>query len=866
MPPSTPLTERPGPGRVAFATALEGFGDATAFVLEDGGRVSYRELAQRADDFAGRLESARVLVQIEAFNALEPLIAYLGCLRADHPVLLSSEGPLNTKLTEVFQPEYTYALVEGAWTLTRRTSPRGELHPDLTLLLSTSGTTGATKLVRLSATAVDANAASIGEYLGLTADERAITSLPFHYSFGLSVVNSHLRVGATLLLTDRSVVDDRFWRLMVDQRATSLAGVPYTYELLRRVGLETRAPDSLRTLTQAGGRLHPDEVSSLVEWSARRGVKFYVMYGQTEATARMAYLPPYLAAENPDSIGVAIPGGAFSLKDEGGQIIDGHDAAGELYYAGPNVMMGYGYSREDLARGAEIDLLATGDLAMRDLHGLYRIVGRKSRFAKLFGLRIGLDEVEAEVRACGGRGVAVSDDERIYIAAQSGDPSVIRHHLSEKYALPIDSFRVVEMEVLPTLASGKLDYRSISDELIRSSAVDSQKNPRTILDCFVYEFPNKQVSSDSTFVNLGGDSLNYVNISISIENMLGELPEDWENTSVSDLEAMNPVSQSGFFFGIKSLESEVFIRMAAIIAVVVNHASDLLVSGGAEVLLILSGYNLNRYQKNSLSTRFSWNIMTSFLRRIIFPYYVLMCAFFAFNRDFDLPSLLLVSNYLGRFGTIMEPFWFLEALAQAFAVVSLLSLAPAVRKAIARDSWAFGLTCVGGTIALKCGAFAVFQHAELENRTVDSILPLLAIGWCLREANTNARRVLMTGVMVALAAISILGLPGVWPELPGLSGYSHAVWLGVSAIGLLWVRRIRLPSWLHMAVGAVAASSFYIYVTHVIPLWIIYWQLEIRTLAVNLTACIVVGLAAAPLFRWWERLRWPPWRAIWPQR
>jgi acyl-CoA synthetase (AMP-forming)/AMP-acid ligase II len=244
--------------------------------------------------------------------------------------------------------------------------------------------------VRLSYAAIDANAKQIAEYLELTARDRPITTLPIHYSYGLSVVTSHLNVGATIILTGQSVIDAAFWQLVRKEEVTSLAGVPYTYELLDRVGFRDMSLPSLRTLTQAGGRLPPETVRRYTEWAKARDARFFVMYGQTEATARMSYMPPARILDAPDCIGIPIPRGSFRLIDETGTTISSPGTVGELVYSGPNVMLGYALSPDDLSKGRELEELRTGDLASRDAQGLYRIVGRKSRFAKLYGLRINL--------------------------------------------------------------------------------------------------------------------------------------------------------------------------------------------------------------------------------------------------------------------------------------------------------------------------------------------------------------------------------------------------------------------------------------------------------------------------------------------
>ena len=234
------------------------------------------------------------------------------------------------------------------------------------------------------------------------------------YCYGLSVIHSHLLCGAGLILTDHSVTDDEFWELFRRHRGTAFAGVPYTFELLERVGFDTKDLPDLRYLTQAGGRMPPERVRRFAELAQRQGWDLFVMYGATEATARMAYLPPELAASRPTTIGRPIPGGSFTIEP-----LDGwtDDAVGELIYRGPNVMMGYAHGPADLALGKTVDTLHTGDIARRGPDGLYEVIGRSSRFVKLYGLRIDLQRVEAALREHGVTAFCADDDDRLVVAA-----------------------------------------------------------------------------------------------------------------------------------------------------------------------------------------------------------------------------------------------------------------------------------------------------------------------------------------------------------------------------------------------------------------------------------------------------------------
>jgi acyl-CoA synthetase (AMP-forming)/AMP-acid ligase II/surface polysaccharide O-acyltransferase-like enzyme len=846
-------------GVCQFAARLEDFGDAIAAITDEGARLTYRELAARADEFAARLAGHRQLVALQTTNELEPLIAYLGALRGGHVVMLTTPGAPTERLYEAFPPSARYELEGGEWRLILADAPPPDLHPELAILLSTSGSTGATKLVRLSAASIDANAQSIVEYLGLTAAERAITTLPFHYSYGMSIVNSHLAVGATLLLTERSVVDPAFWSFFGDRRATSLAGVPHTYELLERTGFRDKDLPSLTCLTQAGGRLSPEMVRTYAQWAAAHGARLFVMYGQTEAAPRMAYLPPEQAQAHPDCIGVPIPGGAFRLLDEDGGEIETPDHTGELVYAGPNVMLGYATAAADLAKGRELEVLETGDLAVQLPEGLYRIVGRKSRFAKLWGLRISLDEVEARLERMGVRGVAVSDDALVYVAVTAAvDGADVARKLADEYKIPETSFHFERFDEIPTLASGKFDYRAIlrHGQEAAKAAPPAGNATNPIEQAFRHAFPRHDPGPDDSFVSLGGDSLNYVTLSLDLERSLGYLPEAWESLTLAELEALHAKAVRRPWWSFRQIETEMVLRALAVLAVVVNHVSDWIVGGGAEVLMILAGYNLARYQRPRLVAGTGFQFVWSFFKRIIVPYYLLLIGFLALQRDVDVPSLLLVSNFVGRFGSMIEPYWFLEAILQCLVIFVGLSFFPPVRRAIETNPWRFGLALLAASIAVRVGAFAVFHHDGLVNRTPDSNFYLLALGWCAQVATTRSRRWLLTGVMLALAVIHVVGAQGLWRDDPGAAGVSHAVWLAACAGGLMWVRRIPIPSVLHAPLGAIAAASFYIYLTHVAPVWLLYWRFGVKSVAVNVAVAVVIGVAS-----WWAVTQWDRRRA-----
>ncbi|MEV5084631.1 non-ribosomal peptide synthetase, partial [Streptomyces sp. NPDC056159] len=471
-------------------------------------------------------------------NRTDALVTHLAALSAGHPVLLvpgDNESAFRS-LTQAYAPDVVAGPdADGVWTLhERHRESVHTLHPDLALLLSTSGSTGSPKLVRLSQENLQANAESIATYLGIDDTDRAATTLPMHYCYGLSVIHSHLVRGAGLVLTERSVSDPAFWEEFRAARGTSLAGVPYSFDLLDRVGFERMELPHLRRVTQAGGRLAPERVLRYAELGRRSGWEFFVMYGQTEATARMAYLPPHLAAEHPGTVGVPIPGGSFRLRP-----VDGHGSdARELVYSGPNVMLGYARGSADLSLGRTVRELHTGDLARRTSDGLYEIVGRRARFAKIFGLRIDPQRVETVLEQHGVTAYCAADGEALAVCAlgAAGEETRIQRLIVAECGLPARAVRVRGLARLPRLATGKPDYEAVRrltrpEEPVPAPGEDLRRLYAEILD-------HADVTEDSSFVGLGGDSLCYVELSLRLEGALGRLPADWHTSTIRELQAL----------------------------------------------------------------------------------------------------------------------------------------------------------------------------------------------------------------------------------------------------------------------------------------------------------------------------------------
>ncbi|WP_308282836.1 AMP-binding protein [Pseudonocardia nigra] len=802
------------PAGVPFARDLRRHGGRPAAVAPDGTTLTYRELADRVETVGEVLGPTPRLVLVAAGTDVDPLVTYLAALRGGHPVLLTACDRLDT-LAAAYDPDIVLAPSGAGWELReRRPGTAHDLHPDLALLLSTSGSTGSPKLVRLSAAGVQANAESITEYLDIRDTDRAAAMLPLHYCYGLSVVNSNLLRGAAVVLTDRSVVDPAFWANARAHRVTSLHGVPHTFELLERAGWPELA--SLRYVTQAGGRLAPDRVRSLAERGAAEGWWFYVMYGQTEATARMAYLPPELAASRPGAIGIAVPGGELALAP----LSDGDDlddpACGELIYRGPNVMLGYADGPGDLALGRTVEELATGDLARRDPDGIYELIGRRSRFVKLFGLRIDLDGVERFLAGDGVTAACAGDDTRLVVAVTGPDPEPVATAAAAYLGLPGGSVVAVAVPELPRLPSGKVDHAAVA--ALGRTVASARRRPRdaSVRAVFARVLRCPDVPGNATFASLGGDSLSYVEMSLALEDLLGHLPADWPTRKVDELEGSGRRRRRG-----TAVETTVVLRAVAIALIVSSHVGLLAVAGGAHLLLALAGWSFARFAL--LEGPVSIRLIRSGVR-IAVPTVAWVAWRAATQDDVGLHNVLLV-NFLLDPGT--WGYWFIETLLQILVVLAVLFAIPAVRRCERRLPFAFALVALA--LALTAQQLGLPDN-EYTDRffSPHTVLWIFVLGWLAQRAAAMWQK-------AAVAGLTLLLIPGFFDD---------PVRGAVVAAGLLLalaVPRVVLPRIAARTVGLLAAASLYIYLTHYAVQPALLPHLPVAVVA---AACLAVGVLA----------------------
>ncbi|WP_323101210.1 AMP-binding protein [Intrasporangium sp. YIM S08009] len=825
---ATALPLRPAAG-LPWVSRLHEHGTRTA-LHTDAGPVTYADLARRVDDLAHRLAGSRRLVLVEGRSTVETVVAHLAALRAGHVVLLTAPGEAAQRLAAAYDPDVVLDASGGLDE--RRAESAHELHPDLALLLSTSGSTGSAKLVRLSHDNLAANTAQIDAALGVRTDDCAALTLPLTYCYGLSVLTTHLARGAAVLLTDRSVVDECFWTRFRAVGGTTFPGVPHTFELLERSGFAQRDLPTLRYVTQAGGRMDPARVRRLAELGQERGFDLVVMYGQCEATARMTYLPPDLAVDHPDTVGRPVPGASVEVED------------GEIVFRGPNVMLGYAHGPDDLALGRTVDALRTGDLGEVTPEGLVRVTGRRARFVKVLGHRVDLDALEGRLRdeghdvRCAGRDGLVAVAACGAVAAPARE--TLRRTAIRACGVPREALRVVPVADHPVLASGKPDYRTVlalaCEDCPARPDVAPDASPDATHDAAVPEravaavygrLLQRKVADDATFVSLGGDSLSYVEVSIRLEQLLGRLPESWHVTPVAHLERMRATTTSSATPGAgaapspthasnrlwhsltrgasrarwRTVETGVWLRALAIVLIVGTHAGLFALQGTANALLVVAGYQLARFQLADADRRRRTRRVLGAAVRIAVPALVVIVFAHALVGDYETRNLFLANWVFGqeRLGPPWR-FWFVEAMVVALVAVAVLT---ASRRVAALDRrYPFGLP-----LALSAAAFVLFRLPVLPlpvprmHGSALVVLHLFLLGWALARATTPTQRRVATVVAVAMV--------GTFSFNPARDGLTAAF-----VLLLLWRPVTRVPARFVPVVQVLASASLYVYVVH----------------------------------------------------
>lgn len=785
---------------------------AAAAVIAGDEVLSFADVARHADQLAEATRQmlpaaiSRPLVAIEASNHPNAIIAYFGALRANWPIILLPIGGAgnDSEIVARYQPNVIFrGLAAGSVAYVTDAAPCA-MADDLAVMLSTSGTTGSPKLVCLSRENIQSNSIAIADYLQLTPRDRAMTTLPFNYSYGMSVIHSYFAAGAGIILSDHSVVEPQFWEVARSANCTSLALVPTQFVLLEKAGFEEQWLPTLRYITQAGGKLDADTARRFAQRAADCQWDMYFMYGQTEASPRMAFVPPKDALTHFHAIGQPIGGGRFTLINASGDEINEPGVSGELIYEGANVMLGYAIDRGALNNLVRPERLHTGDIAECLVNGYYVITGRMSRFVKLFGLRIGLDEIERIFSTRGQRVYVVGTDDRLTVFMDGNDQerNESESFLSNRLNLPRSAISSEPLHKVPTLNNGKVDYSAL--ERLASEFDRKVKSGREgIHSVFETIFKGLPVDYHLSFSELGADSLSYLEVELYFSDRSNNLPQGWENLPLIDIVKIDTsaVKDEAKF---TRLPVDLLFRLLALAMVVTLHATTLPTGGGAYVLMMFAGVSLARFQIESLLQMRVWHSIKTMLVPISVCYFGILTLLQIFQGPIDWRWFLLAGNFVNEIRPRgLEPYWFVCAYAQTIILMSVPFLVPPVARFTERHRWLSGM-CAWGIAAMLFLILDLEKIApDIRHRHPVAALNLALAGWCLIVPGTHRQRLV---TLTALTAMLILG----WGDI-GIVG--QMLLLG-AAVAILWNVQIWFPSRLTRAFLGLAGLSMFIYLGH----------------------------------------------------
>ncbi|MFH5824518.1 AMP-binding protein [Georgenia sp. AZ-5] len=804
-----------------------------ALLTASGDVLTYEELRARVGDLAGRLPDAddgRRLVHLPLRPDVAGVTAYLATLQAGHVALVTADDARTAAgILDRYRPDVTATGdVEQPFEVTSP-APRHLLHPDLALLLSTSGSTGSPKLVRLSHRNLLSNAAAIAEALRITPADRAITSLPLHYCFGLSVLHSHLAAGGSVLLHDGSVLDEALWRAVDDLRVTTLAVVPHMVELMESTGVLQRAHPALRLLAQAGGRMHPDRVVRTAALGLEQGWELAVMYGQTEATARICVLDPALVADHPDAVGRPVAGTSLHLDTT---VPEATDGAGEVVVRGPGIMMGYAEHPDDLTVGPMLDELRTGDLGRVGPDGLLRLLGRRSGFVKVMGLRVDLATVESALESAGLTACVGGDDTGLTVAVEPEAASSAvetaaraRRLAGEASGLGPAAVAVAVVE-LPRLDNGKVDRPGCA-AIVRGGSPEACEETRLRTAESVGASPTlavrvaravgevlglDAVDLDRTFVQAGGDSLSHVQASVRLEGLIGPLPRGWHHRPLGELvelgrsRAGSPASKArahsedplGGRRGWRTVETSVLLRAIAVVIICGSHADLFRILGGAHTLLAVAGFNAARFGLSAPTAGGRWRATARTLIGVAVPTMAVALVGMVAQERYGWANVVLANWMVGdvTYGFRNE-LWFVDALVASSLVLTAVLSVPALSRSWRHDPWR-----VAAAVAVVA-LVPRFVVLHLGEGVLRGIMPttfwLFAVGAAVAHADTRRRRLLTL-------AVAVLGGATFFPDDPVRNA---TVLAGLAALTL--VPEVRLPGRWVPVIGLLAAASLYVY-------------------------------------------------------
>jgi long-subunit acyl-CoA synthetase (AMP-forming) len=424
-------------------------------VDEENNEISQYELNRKTQHISELFENNSVVI-IVADNCLDFISCYIAAMNKSNVITLLLDKTFSTEyiqsLIKIYKPNYIFCpktielsgfkifkiiKLKGFKILKTKEKIEKKLNFLNFLLLSTSGSTQSPKFVRLSKENIFDNTKKIIKSLRIKKNHTTITTMPAGYSYGLSIINTHLKVGAKIVLNNSTVFEREFWKKIRKFRVNSFGGVPEFYDILKKIDFRKYLTKDIRYFTQAGGRLNESTLNYLGNVSKEKNIKFFVMYGQTEASPRMTCLDWKFFFKKFNSVGKPLTGYEIKIVKNRKEIKKPL-IKGEILFKGNNVSLGYAKNFNDLKKGnTNGRILYTGDIGFQDKDNFIFLTGRSKRIVKIFGKRFNLDDIERYTQKEGQdvKCKIVDNKLNLEISAKNLNEEIVINKISKKFNL-----------------------------------------------------------------------------------------------------------------------------------------------------------------------------------------------------------------------------------------------------------------------------------------------------------------------------------------------------------------------------------------------------------------------------------------------
>lgn len=669
-------------------------------------------------------------------------------------------------------------------------------------IVFTSGTEGEPKAILLSHLALADVVSRLNTVMKLDESVREYVGIPVTYSFGFGRCRAVAAVGGRCYIPNKGFNPVELASMLAADEINAVSAVPTLWRALLAqpevIGALGKKVMWIEIGSQYMSREEKEQMKALFP-----NAIIVQHYGLTEASRTTILDISATEGARLESVGQAFGDVDVKISPEGRIMICGpHVATGEII-------------RDRIIPLVDADgWLTTGDFGRIENTVLY-YEGRADDLINCSGVKVSPDLLQEKINRRLGveNQIAVSrlEDklrgEGFFVAVETGSDILLNKVqdivLDELRLLGVNaksSVHVQSVSRIPRTDTGKVRRKELSQLYVsvdvEKKDLDESGQERSIPELFADMFPGENIKPADSFQSLGGDSLNYVQMLMLLEERLGFIPADWDKLTIEHLGRVERKEQSSLY---SWLDTSIFLRVLAILGVVATHSGGTVLGGGTLLLFALIGYNMARFKSADFIDGKVWPWVRAYASVILIPYFLVAALYLGWNKSFEPDVLLLYANLVSAKITVIFPFWFVQVLVQCLILFGLIFSIPALRSFAARAPVRFSFSVLAFLIAIRV-LYPIFWDTKyLNNLVPPRFMAILWLGWCCYFVKNLQQRLLLCAIGVAFAFLDT-----------GLSTVTR--WLILGSVFLTLVPRVPIPAFTKRFFNDVGAATFYIFI------------------------------------------------------